>query len=334
MHDEPTSLIKTQLSKALAAHWGIDARSLDYAPVGFGSYHWLATESDGRRWFVTANDLANLGTFEGPPDAAFAWLDGAMQTNAQVFEAGLEFALAPVRTRDGDVQVRVSGEWCVSVFPFVEGAESGPWTWTSSPARNVAAGLIGRLHAIAPMPRIRRWAHALPHRGSLQSALNDLAQPWTAGPYAESARLLLSDVQPEVRDLLAAYDRLANAVAASSESWVITHGEPHSANFITRPDGEMLLIDWETVLLGPRERDLWIVTGDDPAALASYEREAGAYRPDPRAMELFRVRWLALDMAIYVRGFRATHEDTEDARMSWDGLQECVREMRERPAVV
>ena len=330
MRNEPAGLTKTQLSKALSENWNIDAPSLDYAPVGFGSYHWQATDASGQRWFLTANDLTNAGVFEGPPDAVFAALDAAMETNALVLDAGLEFALAPVGTTDGDVLVRVSKEWCVAVFPYIEDAQSGPGEWDTSPARNVAAGLVGRLHAASPPPMVGRWTPAFPHRSALEAALDDLARPWTTGPYAEPTRLLLADAQSQLQATLAAYDRLADAVVQSS-GWVVTHGEPHSANFITGPDGQMSLIDWDTALLAPRERDLWIVVGDDPSALAAYERKAGAYRPDPRAMELFRVRWLLADAAVYVRGFRSAHDDSPDDRTSWDGLSECVQNMKERP---
>jgi spectinomycin phosphotransferase len=162
-------------------------------------------------------------------------------------------------------------------------------------------------------------------------ALADLDRAWQGGPYAERARLLLSGSRSRIEIMLQAYDRVAEAVEASTDSWVVTHGEPHSANFLTLLDGEMRLIDWDTVQLAPRERDLWIVVGDDEAALASYQREVGAYTPDQRAMELFRVRWLLADISVYVRGFRDTHGDSFDEQLSWKELQECVRDTVERP---
>jgi spectinomycin phosphotransferase len=49
--------------------------------------------------------------------------------------------------------------------------------------------------------------------------------------------------------------------AASPESggsWVVTHGEPHRANVI-RDGQELHLVDWDTTLLAPRERDLQMI---------------------------------------------------------------------------
>jgi len=52
----PDDVTDVALRQALAAGWGIDAESLDYRPVGFGSHHW-SVAADGRRWFATIDDL-------------------------------------------------------------------------------------------------------------------------------------------------------------------------------------------------------------------------------------------------------------------------------------
>jgi len=57
VYSAPPDLDRTALVGALRRHWGIDALSLDYLPVGFGSHHWEAVGADGSRWFVTADDL-------------------------------------------------------------------------------------------------------------------------------------------------------------------------------------------------------------------------------------------------------------------------------------
>jgi aminoglycoside phosphotransferase (APT) family kinase protein len=48
-------------------------------------------------------------------------------------------------------------------------------------------------------------------------------------------------------------------VRESSDSWVVTHGEPHRGNVIRDPRGGVYLVDWDTTLIAPRERDLRMV---------------------------------------------------------------------------
>jgi aminoglycoside phosphotransferase (APT) family kinase protein len=55
---------------------------------------------------------------------------------------------------------------------------------------------------------------------------------------------------------------------------VLTHGEPHAANTI-KTDSGLVLIDWDSALIAPRERDLWSLALEDPAILHHYASKAG-----------------------------------------------------------
>ena len=106
--------------------------------------------------------------------------------------------------------------------------------------------------------------------------------------------------------------------------WVVTHGEPHSANFIKEPLGRLRLIDWDTVRFGPPERDLWIVVGNDSKALPAYQAGAGPFEPRPEAMALFDLRWTLTDICVYLQRFHQAHEGSEDDRASWEELGRCL----------
>jgi spectinomycin phosphotransferase len=133
---------------------------------------------------------------------------------------------------------------------------------------------------------------------------------------------MLSKARLSLEASLRRHDALAEQVVASPEPWVVTHGEPHSANFISSSNGRMLLIDWDTVQLAPRERDLETVVGDDAGALAAYQAIAGPTHPRPEAMELFSTRWLLADICVYVRWFRRPHGVSLDLEASFTNLKE------------
>ena len=56
MYTRPQDLADADVAAAVAEGWGIDVDHVEYAPVGFGSHHWIATAADVR-WFVTVDDL-------------------------------------------------------------------------------------------------------------------------------------------------------------------------------------------------------------------------------------------------------------------------------------
>jgi spectinomycin phosphotransferase len=325
MRDEPDELGKALIAGALRLHWGIDGASLEYAPVGAGSYHWIARETTGGAWFLTADNLGALGTQEGAsPDADFAGLQAAFLTAAALRAAGLSFVVAPEATRDGEVVVRVLPEWSLAVFPLIEGEAAGDGGWTDNDARLEAARLVGRLHAAEPPSTIRRWTPNIAYRDLLSDVLKNNGRGWTAGPFADRARSLLAKSRQGIEASLDHYDALAAAVMKAEAAWVVTHGEPHSANFIKDGTSHLHLIDWDTLRLGPPERDLWIVVRGDSEALAAYQAEAGPFEPRPEAMDFFDLRWTLADICVYLQRFHEAHEGSEDDRASWEELSRCV----------
>lgn len=327
MRDEPTELSRALVRELLGRHWGLEPVELRYAPVGFGSYHWIAAGPDGPRWFVTANHLSPDGNWLGSdPEAVYAALMAAARTTRALAEAGYEFVPAPVPDRTGVLVRVVRAGWTMQVLPYLDGWSTDDGAWIDRAERTQIAGVVGRLHAAALPEGIQQWHVAVPGRAGLMSILDDLDRPWTGGPYAEPTRRLLVETRASIHARFRRFDELDREVTASSEPWVVTHGEPHSANVIRTPDGRMCLIDWDTVALAPRERDLATILDGSTEVLAAYQRTAGPVVPRAGALEMFRLWWALAEICGYVRLFRRAHTDSADTAESWRNLSHYARE--------
>jgi spectinomycin phosphotransferase len=319
----PDSLTDDVLSEALRAGWALHPATLNYLPVGFGSHHWRV-DAGGSTWFVTVDDLTTrLHSGAASLDDAHDALRAALVTALAVSESGLTFAVAPRRTVDGNVLQRVGAHYCVAVYPWVEGRRRGFGEELNAGERAAVLDLLVQLHATPP--EIRAHARAddfrIVSRAELEAALDDLCTPWDTGPYAERARLLLGEFAASVDSLLRSYDAIATRDAADMDRMVLTHGEPHTGNLLEADSG-WLLVDWDTALVAPPERDLWLHVDADPAVTHAYEQSTQR-RVRPEFLTLYRLRWLATDLALFVSGF--THEDTDDIRTSWAALQAYLR---------
>jgi spectinomycin phosphotransferase len=84
-----------------------------------------------------------------------------------------------------------------------------------------------------------------------------------------------------------------------------------------------VLIDWDTVGLGPPERDLWMVvseTGEESRRYASLTGRA----VDPARLAMYRLRWALDDISAYVNQLRTEHGRTADTEHAWLALKETV----------
>jgi spectinomycin phosphotransferase/16S rRNA (guanine(1405)-N(7))-methyltransferase len=306
-------LAEDVLVATLARAWGMDIATIAYRPVGFGSHHWEILDTEGTRWFVTVDLLAS-----GP---AFDRLRAALATARDLRDNGYRFVVAPVPTRAGEPVVRTGDTFAVALYPFVDG-RSFSWGSEVEPAlRGAVLDLVIALHT-APKAAYRHAMvedFAVPHRDEVEAALHSPDTVGDRGPYARPTALLLAEHAVPVRRLLARYDEF---VGERPSRMVLTHGEPHPGNTMLTADG-WRLIDWDTALVAPPERDLWMF---DSGALAGYAAATGV-PPLPSMLELYRLRWDIADLSAYVARFRRPHPGSADDDKSWAGLRSLVTQI-------
>lgn len=320
----PDGLETSALIAPLARGWGLDVETIEYAPVGVGSYHWVATDRDGTRVFVTVDDLDQKAWLGDTRASVFDGLTHSLASAVAVRDAGCDFVVAPILTGDGAAVRRLGDRHAIAVYPFIDGQAGRQFEYGTAEERAAVMSMLARLHQATPAAETiaRRSDLALSGRKGLESALQELDSPWSGGPFAEPARIALADHADEIVELLGLLDRLRSHVAASSSPWVVTHGEPHPVNVMRTAMGHAL-IDWDTVALAPPERDLWMVVGRDGTGADAYV-DAGGRRPDPIALDLFRLTWELADIASYASVLRAPHRHNEDTAFAYDTLTKCV----------
>jgi spectinomycin phosphotransferase len=353
VRDRPEGVTDPALARVLADGWGLAGWTLQYAPVGAGSYHWQAAgEAPGDRRFVTVDDLDDKGWLGRTRPAVLAGLRVAMDAAAALRRSGLGFVTAPEPGLAGETVRPLGARHAVTVFPFLPGT---PGDWGEplpAPERGELITMLAALHRADPAAsRLPKVEPGLSWRGDLETALGELTRPWTGGPYAEPARALLAGAAGQVRRRLDDLDRRAGGVAAADV--VITHGEPHPGNVIRLPGpsaalatsgipgtcgvprtpgdsrragATLALIDWDTAGLAPPERDLWLAAAGSADELLRYADLTGRH-PDRALLEFYRLRWALDDVACFVRDLRAPHGPTPGAHDDWQNLQATVADL-------
>jgi len=320
VYTRPDAISDEMVADALRYGWSYDAAEVTYLPEGFGSHHWVARDAAGAALFVTVDDLAANEFLGRSVAGAFDSLRRAFAVAQALEQSGPDWVVGPVPDRGGDLLRWLDPAHSIAVFPYCDHVTT---TQSYSDEERVQVvelltelhRLTGRAGAVA-----RRETFAVPSRAALEVAMASVSRPWTGGPYAEPARELLDRHVDDVRRRLADYDRLVAAAVRDQSGWTITHGEPKSSNVLRTGSG-LRLIDWDTALIAPPERDLWmLVASPNDAAAVRYTAVTGqAVSPD--LLRLYALWWDLCEIAIYLAGFRAPHVDSEDSAVSWRSLQ-------------
>jgi aminoglycoside phosphotransferase (APT) family kinase protein len=292
--------------------------------VGFGSYHWQV-RCDGRRWFATVDDL-HARRWDDSEHVAMARcrLTTALAATRWLSDAGLGFVVAPLPDTSGGVLRALGERYVLALYPFVEGRIRVGDANLAHEERAAVVRLLAALHAVNPSDcaDVAADDFVLPNLNGLREAMADLDLPWDAGPFSEPTRELLARHAPALAAVLEQYLWLANSIVERGGGFVITHGEPHTGNTIGTDTG-IVLIDWDTLLLAPPERDLWSLHDEDPDVLDVYRMLTGRVI-DPDALHLYRLRWDLAEICLYVAQFRRSHQRSEDTTKAWDELRHSL----------
>lgn len=321
MRARPESLDDDAVLAALRAGWDFDAQRVEHVPLGGGSYHWEVTDGTGLRCFATVDDLTRKAWLGAAGDETFAGLQRALDTALALRDAGLDFVVAPIRTRDGESLRRLDSRYAIALYPFVLGEVGQFGRFESDEHRRSVIAMLAGLHDAGGSAA--RVGFDLPGLEHLEAALVELDEPWSGGPLSEPARVAVANAASEVTELLALSGRLAAEAQREGSEWVITHGEPHAANILRTSDG-WRLVDWDTVALGPRERDLWMpLLGGDDELKDLYVRSTGQ-QVSSAALDFFRLAWDLKDLAEYLVVFRSPHEENADTVQQLQALADAA----------
>ena len=303
---------------ALVCGWALDVVRVEHAPVGFGSHHWEVETSDGSRWFATADDLRlRRRTPDEPLAGPLHRLWAALTTATALHDRGLDWVVAPRRTASGSVVEPLGESYALSLHPWVEGRTFGWGPFEDAAHRDAVVDRLVALHGTSGC----RDAAGTDDLGAalaagLRQLVDDPGDRWETGPFGPRAWQLVVERRDVLAALLGHYVELV--AEADPARVVLTHGEPHRGNTIVTATG-VVLVDWDTCLLAPPERDLWMLVEEDPGIRDRYAARTGSPL-DPRLLEAYRLRWGLADVEACVRDLRAPHVDDEDTRTAWAAL--------------
>ena len=97
-------------------------------------------------------------------------------------------------------------------------------------------------------------------------------------------------------------------------------------------DDGWVLVDWDTVLRAPPERDLWILADGDATVVEAYMAATGR-SVLPQLLEFYRLAWDLAEIAIYVSLFRQPHEPTADVEKAWSSLKRYLDPTKRWPSI-
>ena len=294
------------IHRTILVDFGVEAYRVERLTSGHDAHAWAyrVEAADGTVWFAKVR--------EGAPTPA------SILVPQHLSRLGLDAVVAPVSTLTGapwatigttTMRAPTAQSPTLILAPFVAGTlavdrplDDAQW--------HEYGEFLGALHAVRlPQALERRVPRETfrPYNASLVRMLAS-ARPLPArGPARPVLAVFWSDHAERIERLLARAAELGRHLAEDPPLHSVCHADIHRANILVDTAGRLRVVDWDGVVLAPRERDLMfiidgIIAGPPINAheQAMFMEGYGPAEPNPVGLAYYRHAWAIQDIGEFV----------------------------------
>jgi spectinomycin phosphotransferase len=302
--DLPDHLLVARLRTA----YGLRVAELAFLPLGLdvNTAVYRVVTSGGSAYFLKLRQ----GPFDEMSVAIPALLAGQ----------GIGQIIAPVRAAAGRLWTTLP-PFTIMLYPFVDGSDANEVTLSERQWVEFGAALK-RIHAaVLPAALSRALPREIysPHwRDQVKAFQSRLRAAAFQDPVAVELAALMQVRAAVIDELVAGAEQLAQSLQGRPHERILCHADLHAANLLIGRDGSLYIVDWDTLLLAPKERDLMFVgsglgPGWNQARQAVWFYEGyGPTEIDPVALAYYRCERIVEDIAAFCGEILAATADGQD----------------------
>jgi spectinomycin phosphotransferase len=289
MREKP-NIAEEQLLTHLEGKYHLSVLNLEFLPLGLdtnaGTYR--VVTGQGTAYFLKAKQASS---FYKPACVVPRYLR----------DQGITAVVAPIPTQQQTLWTQLE-HWHIMLYPFIDGETGWQPGLNDEQWRTVGVALKQIHGAMLPpegFPSLRnerfdpgeysRWIESFEaqqlasHDGS--SIERDLRACWIAH-------------QSTIHMLLTLMEKLASLLQTQAGPRVICHADLHPGNILRTPSNDVFIIDWDDVMLAPKERDFLFVneTGLTRQTPSPFFQGYGATEIDWAALTYYRGERVITDL--------------------------------------
>jgi spectinomycin phosphotransferase len=245
-------------------------------------------------------------------------------------DQGIQQVIAPLSTLSQQLWADLS-EFKLTVFPFIEGHNGYEVDMLDRHWVDFGSALKSIHTAAMPatvLDRIQREAFSPQWRNMVRHFQDDVENIAYSDPVAAELATFLKSKRDVISELVRRAEHLASIHQAQSLPLILCHADIHAGNLLITADGTLYVVDWDTLTVAPKERDLMFIGGGHFLDKHSPQEEEelfyrgyGQTQCDPIALAYYRYERIVQDIAAYCEQILLTEEGGED-RM--EGLRQLT----------
>ena len=315
---EKPNVSEANIRSCLVEHYGLATAQIVFLPIG--------ADKDTAVYRVIAQDrtvyFLKLRRGDAPDTpAVLAKL---------LSDQGVKQTIAPIET----IEQRPTSSferYRLVLFPFVEGRSGFDVELSDRNWADLGIGLRAIHNVVVPpaiLRQLQRETYSAHWREIVKAVLVGTDED-TVDPTAAKLAEFLRAKHDEILNIVDKAERLGTGLQGRSTEFVLCHADIHAGNVLIDAKDDLYIVDWDTAILAPKERDLMFVGGGVGGIWNKAEDEAlfyqgyGQTKTDPAAIAYYRYERIVEDIAVTSQQIRSTDMGRDDRE---EGLRQLTRQ--------
>lgn len=309
---EKPNIADARISACLKDAYGLSVARVVFLPLGADQqtavYHALA--DDGAAYFVKLRS----GAFD-PLTLIVPHL---------LRQQGIEHVIAPLAAQSGQLWTPLD-DFKLALFPFIDGQDA--YQVAMADVHWLTLGRALKAIHVAGIPahvraQIRQEDYADNWRVIVRRFVALAEDDRTHDPVTSQLAAFLRAKRDTITKLVERAESLAAILRGRQARLVLCHGDIHAGNVLIGASGAFYLVDWDTLILAPKERDLMFVGGGLFMNMRTPEQEEtlfyqgyGETDIDPVALAYYRYERIVQDIAAFGEQILLSEDGGDDREL-------------------
>jgi spectinomycin phosphotransferase len=245
-------------------------------------------------------------------------------------DSGVKQVIPALATQTGQLWANLM-PFKVILYPFVEGHHGFEGKLSGEQWAAFGSGLK-RFHT-TEFPTeltggIRKEDFSPKWRKRLRKFLGYIEKETVREPVAVELADFLKSNKDVLLDLIQRAERFSGMLQGRSAEFIVCHGDIHGWNLLIDTDGALYMVDWDTLVFAPKERDLMFIGGGfGESGYTPQEEESlfcqgyGRIKMDQIALAYYRCERIIEDIAVYLEQVFLSEGGGEDRKAALENVR-------------
>ncbi|HAU0101616.1 TPA: aminoglycoside phosphotransferase family protein [Legionella pneumophila] len=307
-----------EIVKCLQNAYGLHVERITFLPLGadFNTAVYRVTTNNAADYFLKLR----RGKFN----------EASVLVPKFLFDLGIKQVIPPLTNKSGELWTRLAS-FNVILYHYVDG-NNGIDVNLSDQQWIEFGATMKKFHS-ATIPStitkgIPQETFPTKWRQIVKAFRNRIEQEAFDEPIAAKMALFLKSKREDILELLRRTEHLACELQNQPLDYVLCHADIHGWNLLTSEEGALYIVDWDTLLFAPKERDLMFIgAGIGDTGRTPFEEQALFYQGygpvviNQDAIAYYRFVRIIEDIGEYCEHIFLSDEDTEDRAQSFEYVQ-------------